>query len=60
MQELPVINRTQKLYEGVSKITEKLPALKQRTIGQGLEQKTASLIRFGFKTALFDPEFPKL
>ena len=37
MQELPVINRTQELYGSVCKITEKLDALKQQTIGRRLE-----------------------
>lgn len=37
MQELPVINRTQELYESLSPITQKLPALKQQTIGRRLE-----------------------
>lgn len=37
MQELPVINRTQELYESTSPITQKLPALKQQTIGRRLE-----------------------
>lgn len=44
MQELPVINRTQELYESVCKITEKLPALKQRTIGQSLERSILQLL----------------
>lgn len=39
MQELPVINRTQELYESASKITEKLPALKRQTVGRRLAQK---------------------
>lgn len=37
MQELPVINRTQELYESINPITQKLPALKQQTIGRRLE-----------------------
>lgn len=37
MQELPVINRTQELYESITPITQKLPALKQQTIGRKLE-----------------------
>lgn len=37
MQELPVINRTQELYESVNLITQRLPALKQQTIGRRLE-----------------------
>lgn len=37
MQDLPVINRTQELYEKVIYITQKLPALKQQTIGRRLE-----------------------
>jgi hypothetical protein len=44
MQELPVINRTQELYEAVGKITGKLPGLKQRTIGQSLEQSILQLL----------------
>jgi repressor of nif and glnA expression len=44
MQELPVINRTQELYEAVSKITEKLPALKQQTIGRRLENGILQLL----------------
>lgn len=44
MQELPVINRTQELYEALSKITEKLPALKQRTIGKRLENGILQLL----------------
>lgn len=42
--ELPVINRTQELYEHVSKITEKLPALKQQTIGRRLEDGILQLL----------------
>jgi len=44
MQELPVINRTQELYEAVSKITCKLPALQQRTIGKRLENSILLLL----------------
>lgn len=44
MQELPVINRTQELYEAVSKITEKLPALKRQTIGRRLEDGILQLL----------------
>jgi len=44
MQELPVINRTGELYEKVGKITEKLPALKQQTIGRRLEDRTLQLL----------------
>lgn len=44
MQELPVINRTQELYENVSKITEKLPALQQKTIGKRLENSILLLL----------------
>lgn len=44
MQELPVINRTQELYEAVLKITEKLPALRQQTIGKRLENSILLLL----------------
>lgn len=44
MQELPVINRTQELYEQVSKITAKLPALQQQTIGRRLEDGLLQLL----------------
>lgn len=44
MQELPVINRTQELYEAIGKITEKLPALKQQTIGRRLENTILTLL----------------
>jgi hypothetical protein len=44
MQELPVINRTQELYEAVCKITERLPALKQQTIGRRLEDGILQLL----------------
>lgn len=44
MQELPVINRTQELYEAVTKITEKLPALQQQTIGKRLENAILQLL----------------
>ena len=44
MQELPVINRTQELYENISKITVKLPALKQQTIGKRLEETILTLL----------------
>jgi len=44
MQELPVINRTQELYENVCKITEKLPALKRQTIGRRLEDSILQLL----------------
>lgn len=44
MQELPVINRTQELYENVCKITEKLPALQQQTIGKRLENSILQLL----------------
>lgn len=37
MQELPVINRTQELYEACLKITEKLPSLKWQTLSRRLE-----------------------
>lgn len=44
MQELPVINRTQELYEAVCKITERLPALKRQTIGRRLEDGILRLL----------------
>ncbi|MEO8785337.1 MAG: four helix bundle protein [Candidatus Saccharimonadales bacterium] len=44
MQELPVINRTQELYENVSKITNKLPALQRQTIGRRLENSVLQLL----------------
>ena len=44
MQELPVINRSQELYESVCKITEKLDALKQQTIGRRLEDGILQLL----------------
>lgn len=44
MNELPIINRTQELYENISKITEKLPALKQQTIGRRLEDGILHLL----------------
>lgn len=44
MQELPVINRTQELYEAVAKITEKLPAIKRQTLGRRLEDGLLELL----------------
>jgi hypothetical protein len=44
MQELPVINRTQELYEAICPLTEKLPALKRQTIGRRLEDNTLQLL----------------
>lgn len=44
MQELPVINRVQELYEKIIKITEKLPALRRQTIGRRLEDSTLALL----------------
>ncbi len=44
MQELPVINRTQELYEAVSKLTEKLPSLKRQTLGRRLEDGILHLL----------------
>jgi hypothetical protein len=44
MQELPVINRAQELYESVGKITEKLPALQRQTIGKRLEDNILLLL----------------
>jgi hypothetical protein len=46
MQELPVINRTQELYEAISKITGKLPALKQQTIGRRAEDGCLQLLEW--------------
>ena len=37
MQELTVISRTHELYNSVTSLTEKLPALKRQTIGRRLE-----------------------
>jgi hypothetical protein len=44
MQELPVINRTQELYEAVNKITAKLPALSQQTLGKKTENAILELL----------------
>ena len=44
MQELPVINRTQELYESVCKITSKLPTLTKQTIGRRLEDGVLQLL----------------
>lgn len=44
MQELSVISRTQELYQKVCKVTEKLPALKQQTIGRRLEDSILTLL----------------
>src|ERR1035441_6762760 len=44
MQELPVINRTQELYEAIIKITVRLPALQQQTIGKRLEDVILGLL----------------
>lgn len=44
MQELSIINRTQELYEGVQKISEKLPSLKKQTIGRRLEEGILELL----------------
>lgn len=44
MQELPVINHTQDLYNHIVKITEKLPALKRQTIGRRLEDNILQLL----------------
>jgi len=44
MNELPVINRTQELYIAVFGITEKLPSLKQQTIGRRLEGSILDLL----------------
>lgn len=44
MQELPVINRTQELYENVLPITDKLPTLQKRTIGKRLEDSILLLL----------------
>lgn len=44
MQELPVINRTQELYEATAKITDRLPSLKRQTIGRRLEDSILHLL----------------
>jgi hypothetical protein len=44
MHELPVINRTQELYEAVCKITVKLPAIQRQTIGKRLENAILLLL----------------
>jgi hypothetical protein len=44
MEELPVINRTQELYIKVGTIAEKLPALKQQTVGRRLEDGILHLL----------------
>lgn len=44
MPEISVIIRTQELYESVGKLTEKLPALKQQTIGKRLENNILQLL----------------
>ncbi|MBP7767274.1 four helix bundle protein [Candidatus Saccharibacteria bacterium] len=44
MQELPVINRTQELYEQISKITDKFPSLQKQTIGKRVENSTLLLL----------------
>lgn len=41
---MPVINRTQELYESIHPITQKLPALKQQTIGRRLEDSILSVL----------------
>lgn len=44
MQELPVINRTQELYENAQKISEVLPSLKKQTVGRRLEESILELL----------------
>jgi hypothetical protein len=44
MQELPVINRSQELYEASLKITDKLPALRRQTLGRRLETSILELL----------------
>lgn len=44
MQELPVINRSQELYEACLKITEKLSSLKRQTLGRRLENSILELL----------------
>lgn len=44
MSEISVIIRTQELYMNTTKITEKLPALKQQTIGRRLENNILQLL----------------
>lgn len=44
MQELPVINRSQELYEASLKITEKLPSLRRQTLGRRLENSILEML----------------
>jgi len=44
MQELPVINRAQELYEVVCKITDTLASLQRQTIGRRLEGAILQLL----------------
>lgn len=44
VQELPVINRTQELYESAAKITDKLSSLKRQTVGRRLEDNILQLL----------------
>lgn len=44
MDELPVINRTQELYQALLPITAKLPALQQQTIGRRAEDAVLTLL----------------
>lgn len=44
VQELPVINRTQELYQNVNKITDNLPTLKKQTIERRLENNILQLL----------------
>ena len=44
MQELPVINRTQEMYEATSKITDRMAALKRQTLGRRLEDSILAML----------------
>ncbi len=44
MNELPVINRTQELYQKVSRLTEKLSSLKKQTVGKRSEDAILLLL----------------
>jgi hypothetical protein len=44
MQELPIINRAQDLYEKTQKICAELPSLKRQTLGRRLEDAILDLL----------------
>lgn len=44
MQELPVINRVQELYQNVCKLTDKLSSDKKQTIGKRAEKSLLNLL----------------